>query len=95
MIAQQLFWRSYDYACHNLAETLRLVTMLLEEHPTMTARYLLRKSEIIAKSGPGFLQVFPCTMLNETQYEILPMENHNCTEFIPIKVQIAGTEKTS
>ena len=91
-LSRQLFWTSYDYACQNLAETLRLVTMLLEEHPTTTARYLLRRPEVIAKSGPGFLQVFPCTMLNSTQYEILPMEN-NCTEFIPVQIWIAGTNK--
>ena len=67
--------------------------MLLEEHPTTTAQYLLRRPGVIAKSGPGFLQVFPCTMLNKTQYELLPMGD-NCTEHIPIRILIAGTNKT-
>lgn len=32
-------------------------------------------------------------MLNKTQYQILAMTKGNCTEHIPVKVFIAGTEK--
>ena len=92
-IAQDLFWSAYFYACHNLAETLQIITMLLGEHPTLSARYLLDKPNVIATAGPGFLQVYPCTILNYSQYEVLPMEENNCTEFIPMKIKIAGAEK--
>lgn len=92
-MTQKLFWSAYFYACYNLAEILQIVTMLIGEHSTLSARYLLENPNVIATTGPGFLQVYPCTILNYSQYEILPMEENNCTEFIPMMIKIAGTKK--
>ena len=89
-LARQLFWNSYYYTCKNLAELLQIVSMLLSQHPSMSARYLLQRSNLTARAGPGFLQIYPCTMIEPRRYELLPMKKGNCTNYLPIKFNEAG-----
>ena len=85
------FWNTYYYTCHGLSQTLKIVTLLMEKHPTMSARYMLQNPYITASIGPGVLEVFPCTQLNHNLYEILPMSAGNCTNYIPIKIMMGGS----
>jgi len=91
-LAQKLFWSSYYYSCHNAAQMISIITMLLEQHPTMAARYMLQMTNIVANSGPGYLEVFPCTEIAPDMYELLPMPEGNCTNYIPIKLNMGGSE---
>lgn len=50
-------------------------------------------ANIVAKSGPGYLQIFPCTTLSPDFYEVLPMKENNCTEYIPLDITLGGTSK--
>jgi len=90
--AQKLFWTSYYYSCHNTAQTINLITLLLERHPTTAARHMLQLSNVVAKAGPGYLEVYPCTELERTSYQLLKMEHNNCTNYLPIQISIAGLE---
>ena len=92
-LARQLFWNSYYYTCKNLAELLQIVSMLLSQHPSMSARYLLQRSNLTAKAGPGFLQIYPCTIIEPGHYELQPMPEGNCTNYLPIKFTEAGSEQ--
>ena len=56
-LARQLLWNSYYYTCKNLANSLQVDSMLLSQHPSMSAQYLLQRSNLTTKSGPGFLQI--------------------------------------
>ena len=85
-IESKLYWTSYQYTCKNIAQTLRTISMLAEEHPTTTARYILGTANVYAKSGPGFLEVYPCNEISTVKYTFQPMPHDNCTEFIPILV---------
>ena len=91
---QDYFWNAYLYTCNNIRQTLKLVTMLMEEHPTRSARYLLQNPYIRAKSGPGIFEVYPCTPLDSSLYKLVPMKENNCTNFIPINVTMAGVNHT-
>lgn len=92
-MARELFWSAYYYSCHNAAETLRIISMLLEQHPITSARYLLQMSNITARSGPGFLQVFPCTIVDPAFYKMLPMDTNNCTDYLPMSITLGGTTR--
>ena len=83
------YWSSYKYACNNIAQVLRTMSVLAEHHPTSVARHILGTSNLRAESGQGFLQVYPCTEV-ET-YQLLPMEEDNCTIFLPINITIGGS----
>ena len=85
------FWNCYYYTCHGLSQTLKIVTMLMEKHPTMSARYMLQNPYITASIGPGVLEVFPCTRLSPALYRLLPMSSGNCTNFIPIEIKMSGS----
>ena len=93
-VTQKLFWSSYTYTCNNIAETLRLVSMLLYEHPTPSARYVFQNPAIVAKAGPGFIEVYPCTELNDTMYQFQSMPEGNCTEYLPMSVYLGGMNHT-
>ena len=85
------FWTDYYYTCHLFSQTLKIITLLMEKHPTLSARYLLQNPNIIASSGPGILEVFPCTELPPDLYTILSMSSNNCTRFIPIEIRMGGS----
>ena len=87
------FWNSYYYTCHLLSQTLKIITLLMEKHPTVSARYMLQNPYIIASSGPGILEIYPCTELPPDLYRILPMSENNCTQFIPIEVSMGGSKR--
>lgn len=93
-VTQQLFWASYSYTCHNIAETMRMMSVLLYEHPTPAARYIFQNPAISAKSGPDFLEIYPCTELDETLYRFQAMPEDNCTEYIPMSVFVGGRNET-
>ena len=88
---RNLFWTNYLYTCNNIKHTLKLVAMLMEQHPTMSARYLLQNPYIRATAGPGVFQVYPCTAIHSSFYSMLPMQKDNCTNFLPINVSMAGS----
>ena len=88
------FWDNYAYTCNNIANTLKIVALLMSQHPTLTARYLLENPNVTARAGPGFLQVFPCTQLNSSMYTFLPMPQENCTEYLPLNVTLGGETRT-
>jgi len=91
-ISQKLFWTSYYYSCHNTAQTINLITLLLERHPTTAARHMLQLSNVVAKTGPGYLEVYPCTELERSSYQLLRIKHNYCTNYLPIQTSIAGLE---
>ena len=88
------FWNAYTYTCNNIAETLRVVALLLGQNPTASARFLLQTTNLIAKPGPGYLQIYPCSPLAKDMYKFEPMKEDNCTEFIPMTIYMGGRNHT-
>ena len=87
-VQTKLYWSSYRYTCHNMVQVLKTVSILAEQHPTSTARFLMGTSEVRADAGPGFLQVYPCTPA--TNYSLLPMAKDNCTALIPVNITVSN-----
>jgi len=85
-LSQQAFWDSYQYTCHNMVALLDMIDISLESHPTMGARHLLNRSDIIAKAGPSALIIYPCTEIKNGSYKLIPMQPGNCTNFLPLEL---------
>jgi hypothetical protein len=88
----KLYWSSYKYTCNNMVQVLKTISILAEQHPTMTARFLMGTSHVRAEAGPGFLQVFPCTPI--TNFTLLPMSEDNCTALIPVNLTVSGVTQS-
>jgi hypothetical protein len=86
------FWHAYRYTCQNLASTLQLMNTLLSQHSTSTARFLLGTNNLIAKTTGEMTMVYPCTQLNASDYEVLPM-NGTCTSHIRVNATAIGFSK--
>ena len=84
------FWDNYAYTCQNIASTLKIVSLLMTQHPTISARYLLQNPNVTAKAGPSYVQVYPCTQLASNMYTFLAMPKDNCTEYLPMNVTLGG-----
>lgn len=88
------FWDNYAYTCQNIAATLKIVSLLMSQHPTISARYMLKNPNITARAGPSFVQVYPCTQLSAGMYNFVAMPKDNCTEYLPMNVTIGGKTHT-
>jgi len=53
---------------------------------------MLQLSNVVAKAGPGYLEVYPCTELERSSYQLMRMKHDNCTNYLPIQISIAGLE---
>ena len=68
--------------CNAMNNMLRLTQAAITEHPTTTAWHLLNATTIHAQLSGHLMQVWPCTMVTDTQ--IMPMPLDMCLSCISI-----------
>ena len=54
----------------------------------------MQTANLIAKPGPGYLEIYPCSPLAKNMYKFEPMNEDNCTEFIPMTIYVGGRNHT-
>ena len=50
-------------------------------------------SNLVAKMGPGFLQIYPCTITDANLYDALPKKRENCTNYISTQLNYSGKQQ--
>ena len=77
---------AYEHAirsvCHQQRQLIAMIHAEAIANPTLVARFLLGRSDIVASSGGMAIEVHPCQELKEHEYRFL-RRNTSCTREVP------------
>ncbi len=83
------FSQAMNVACNSMHMVVEVLKADILANPTLTMCAILKRQNLIARSGGDTIEVWPCEIIPENRYRFLSM-NGTCTVEIPVGFEVHG-----